>query len=169
MRGFAPGAQEKVRQEIQAVCDTNKVVAQGTHGSCMMTGNTELRCSRARGERKEARKEAVTREGREVEWSVRGLEARLTATHRVRVVASRSRLCELPTMGMGEGPGIALVKVMTSHYEVTEAVDNVLSIRPWPVLLSSCSSDCVVVSRCAGRDVIVHRLGHGLVAVGVSM
>ena len=57
------------------------------------TDNTELCYSRLREERKEARKAAVTWEEREMEWSVRGLEARLTATHRVvRVVASRSRV-----------------------------------------------------------------------------
>src|SRR5260221_10711215 len=96
-----------------------------------------------------------------------GLEGQLTATHRVvRVVASRSRLCELPTMRMGEEPWIVLVKVTTSQYQGTEAVDKVLLIRLWSGLLSSYSSDCVVVSRCADRGVIACRPWYGLVAVG---
>lgn len=174
MRGFAPDAEEKVSQEIRAVRDTNKMVAQGTHGSRMMTGNTELRCSRPRGERKEVRKAAVTTEGREIgPWVVSRLDLQAysdtpspSPSCRISVTFASCRQC-----GWDKN-WIALVKVMESHYEVTEAVDNVLSNRPWLVLSSSGSSDCVVVSWChwcAGRDVIVRRPWYELVAVGVSM
>lgn len=116
---LSPHAQEKIRQEIRALCDTNEMEDQRADGNRMMTKNTKLCCSRKKRNKKGGGDEGGKRNGMVRAWSI-------NSTYRVvRVVASRSRLCELPTMRMGEEPWIALVNVTTSRYQVTEAVDKV--------------------------------------------